>query len=105
MAIVTIPYNVNIPYAVLETENGIVKSFAEKPTFTYYSNGGIYLIKRHLLDLIPGQEFFNATDLILKLISLNMKVYSYPLTGYWLDIGNHSDFQKAQNDIKTLNLS
>ena len=60
MAIVTIPYNVNIPYAVLDTDDGQVLSFKEKPTFTYYSNGGIYLIKRHLLDHLPLNEFYNA---------------------------------------------
>ena len=104
MAIVTIPYNVNIPYAVLDTDDGQVLSFKEKPTFTYYSNGGIYLVKRHLLEHLPLNEFYNATDLISKLISLKMKVYSYPLTEYWLDIGNHDDFKKAQKDIKNLNI-
>jgi NDP-sugar pyrophosphorylase family protein len=103
MAIVTIPYNVNIPYAVLDTDDGQVLSFKEKPTFTYYSNGGIYLVKRQLLENLPINEFYNATDLISKLINLKMKVYSYPLTEYWLDIGNHDDFKKAQKDIKNLN--
>ena len=42
LAVLTIPYQVNIPYAVLEMNNGTVKSFKEKPTYTYYSNGGIY---------------------------------------------------------------
>jgi NDP-sugar pyrophosphorylase family protein len=28
------------------------------------------------------------------------KVVSYPLVGYWLDIGRHEDFEKAQQDIK-----
>jgi dTDP-glucose pyrophosphorylase len=105
MAIVTIPYNVNIPYAVLDTDDGQVLSFKEKPTFTYYSNGGIYLVKRQLLENLPINEFYNATDLISKLINLKMKVYSYPLTEYWLDIGNHDDFKKAQKDIKNLNFS
>ena len=104
MAIVTIPYNVNIPYAVLDTDDGHVLSFTEKPTYTYYSNGGIYLLRRHLLEYIPLNEFYNATDLISKLINLKMKVYSYPLTEYWLDIGNHDDFKKAQKDIKNLNI-
>lgn len=104
MAIVTIPYNVSIPYAVLDTDDGQVISFKEKPTYTYYSNGGIYLVKRHLLQHLPLNEFYNATDLISKLISLNMKVYSYPLTEYWLDIGNHDDYKKAQKDVKSLNM-
>jgi CBS domain-containing protein len=52
-AVVTIPYNVSIPYAVLETSNGHVLNFKEKPTYTYYSNGGIYLMKRAMLEYIP----------------------------------------------------
>jgi len=103
MAIVTIPYNVNIPYAVLDIKDGQVLGFKEKPSFTYYSNGGIYLFKRRILENIPINEFFNATDLITKLIDLKMSIYSYPLTEYWLDIGNHDDFKKAQNDVKSLN--
>ena len=50
LSIAAIPYKVNIPYAVLEKdEDGIIKGFREKPTYTYYSNGGIYLIKKELL--------------------------------------------------------
>lgn len=100
LSVVTIPYEVLIPYAVLETDNGRVKSFKEKPTYTYYSNGGIYLVKKELLNLIPENEFYNATDLMEQLIKGGKKVKSYPLRGYWLDIGKHEDFQKAQEDYK-----
>jgi NDP-sugar pyrophosphorylase family protein len=100
LSVVTIPYEVLIPYAVLETEKERVKSFKEKPTYTYYSNGGIYLIKRDLLNLIPENEFYNATDLMEELIKQSKNVKSYPLRGYWLDIGKHEDFKKAQEDFK-----
>ena len=99
MAVVTIPYQVNIPYAVLETEEGKVLNFKEKPTYTYFSNGGIYLIRKSLFNNLPKDQFFNATDLIDVLIKQGKKVYSYPLMGYWLDIGNPSDFERAQHDI------
>lgn len=102
MSVVTIPYLVNIPYAVLETEDDIILSFKEKPTYTYYSNGGIYLIKKSALQLIPKDQFFNATDLMDQLIKIGLKVTSYPLAGYWLDIGNPQDYQKAQQDIKNI---
>jgi dTDP-glucose pyrophosphorylase/mRNA-degrading endonuclease RelE of RelBE toxin-antitoxin system len=101
-AVVTIPYNVSIPYAVLETSNGHVVDFKEKPTYTYYSNGGIYLMKRSVLDYIPKNTHFNATDLMERLIAENKKVVSYPLVGYWLDVGKHEDFEKAQNDINAI---
>jgi dTDP-glucose pyrophosphorylase/mRNA-degrading endonuclease RelE of RelBE toxin-antitoxin system len=102
LAVLTIPYNVNVPYAVLETNDGQIKSFKEKPTYTYYSNGGIYLMKKEMLRFIPKDTFFNATDLMEELIKNNFKVISYPFVGYWLDVGKHEDFQKAQLDIKNI---
>ncbi len=102
ISIVTIPYQVNIPYAVLETNEGAVVDFKEKPTYTYYSNGGIYLIKKSALNLIPKNKNYNATDLIEVLIKNRQKVISYPLVGYWLDIGNPEDFEKAQRDVNNI---
>ncbi len=99
LSVVSIPYHVNIPYAVLETKNQAILSFREKPTYTYYSNGGIYLMKRSVLEYLPKDSFFNATDLIEVLINDGKKVMSYNLNGYWLDIGKHEDFEKAQIDI------
>ncbi|HQV37057.1 MAG TPA: nucleotidyltransferase family protein [Flavobacterium sp.] len=101
-AVVSIPYEVSVPYAVLETSNGHILSLKEKPTYTYYSNGGIYLMKRFVLQMLPKNVFFNATDFMEKLIQANYKVISYPLLGYWLDIGKHEDFEKAQRDINQI---
>ena len=103
LSIASIPYNVNVPYAVLEKDdNGLIKSFKEKPTYTYYSNAGIYLMKKSVLSLIPKNSFFNATDLIDLLITKNKKVVSFSVDGYWLDIGKHDDYKKAQIDIKKI---
>lgn len=98
-AVVTIPYKVNIPYAVLETSNRHVVSFKEKPTYTYYSNGGIYLMKKEIVESIPKNTFYDTTDLMESLLNQGKKVLSYPLSGYWLDIGKPEDFEKAQQDI------
>ncbi|WP_224999073.1 nucleotidyltransferase family protein [Cesiribacter sp. SM1] len=100
ISVVSIPYSVNIPYAVLETEDNSIKSFKEKPTYTYYSNGGIYLIKKEVLKYIPKNSFYNTTDLMELMIEKGLKVNSYPLRGYWLDIGKPEDFKKAQEDIR-----
>ena len=41
--------------------------------------------------------------LMEKLIQENKKVVSYQLVGYWLDIGKHEDFVKAQKDFNKIN--
>jgi len=105
MSVATIPYQVDIPYAVMETKDHQVTSFKEKPTYTYYSNGGIYIVKRELLRRIPKNSFYNATDLMEQLIKDGGKLISYPIRQYWLDIGKPDDFEKAQSDIKHLDIS
>jgi len=102
MSVVTIPYSVHVPYAVMETSNDHVISFNEKPTYTYYSNGGIYLIKKTLLSKIPKNTHYNTTDLMQRLIKDGGKLISYPIKEYWLDIGSPQDYKKAQSDIKNL---
>ena len=100
--VASVPYPVSIPYAIFENEDLKVKSFKEKPEYIYYANAGIYLIKRKALNLIPKDEFYNATDLMEKIIELDMKLIHYPMHNYWLDIGKPADFKKANEDINNL---
>lgn len=105
MAVAATSYHVDVPYAVLEVnETNIVRSLKEKPRYTYYSNAGIYILKKDLLRMIPKDEFFNITDLMDRVIEMNLKLITYPINGYWLDIGKHEDFKKAQEDIKHIKL-
>jgi NDP-sugar pyrophosphorylase family protein len=105
MAVAATSYHVDIPYAVLEVgETNVVQSLKEKPRYTYYSNAGIYLVKKDVFGYIPHNDFFNSTDLMEMLIKEGKKIITFPILGYWLDIGNIDDFKKAQEDIKHLDL-
>lgn len=102
MSVAAIPYNVSIPYGILDLEGRNIHGLLEKPKYTYYANAGIYLIKRRALDEIPNDTFFNATDLVEKLIGEKKKVIRYPLNGTWIDIGNPQEYQKANDLVKHL---
>ena len=106
MSVAGVPYNVNIPYGIFELENTReIKGITEKPSFHYYANAGIYLIKRSLLDLIPDDEFFDATDFMDKLIKNNKKVIRFPIAGYWIDIGKPEDFKNVQEFARNIRKS
>ena len=100
MSVAAVPYNVSIPYGILDLEGRNIKGLLEKPKFNYYANAGIYLLKKCALDEIPNDEFFNATDLIDKLISQRKSVNRYPLNGTWIDIGTPQEYQKAIDVVK-----
>ena len=102
MSVAAVPYNISIPYGVLDLDGRIIKGLLEKPQYNHYINAGIYLIKRRALEEIPEGDFFNATDLVEKLIVEGKKVIRYPLNGTWIDIGNPQEYQKAKDLVKHL---
>lgn len=102
MSIVSTNYQVKIPYGIFELESNKVNGLVEKPTYNYFSNAGIYLLKKSVLDEIEKNKYFDATDLILKLVKKNYNVISYQFPGYWLDIGKIDDYERAKTDYKNI---
>ena len=100
MSVAAVPYIVKVPYGVFNLEGRNIKGVTEKPTISYYANAGIYLIKKELLKLIPDNEFYNATDFMSNLINSNYKVIRYPISGYWIDIGQHDELERAKEIVK-----
>ncbi|NLB78138.1 MAG: NTP transferase domain-containing protein [Clostridiaceae bacterium] len=100
MSVAAVPYTVSVPYGIFDLEGRNIQGLIEKPTYNYYANAGIYLIKRSALEEIPQDTFFNATDLIEKLISEGKKVIRFPFNGTWIDIGNLQEYQKANELVK-----
>ncbi len=90
-----------IPYGVVEAEGVSIKSITEKPIFKRFVNAGIYLLNPAVCALIPGGLRFDMPDLIKQAIAEGKRVVSFPVREYWLDIGQHADYQQAQEDIKT----
>lgn len=104
IAVAVIPYRLNLPYGIFEIgDKQEIMSTNEKPTFTYYINTGIYLMKREVLNMIPSNQPCDAIDLIELARKKGLKVSAFPLLDYWIDIGQVEDYQKAQKDIQFLN--
>ena len=100
MSVAAVPYTVSVPYGIFDLEGRVIQGLIEKPTYNYYANAGIYLIRKKALEEIPEDKFFNATDLIEKLIAEKKKVIRFPLNGTWIDIGNPQEYQKANELVK-----
>ena len=100
MSVAAIPYNISVPYGIFDLDGREIRGVQEKPQFNFYANAGIYMIKRYALEEIPQDKYFDATDLIEKLIAEGKKVIRYPLNGTWIDIGNPQEYQKAKDLVK-----
>lgn len=106
LSMITIPFSVDIPYGVtsIETSDNSIVSLDEKPKYTHYCNAGIYLLKKSVISEIPSNKYYDATDLVKKLIENKYKVISYPTHDYWMDIGSIEDYNQANEDIESLGL-
>lgn len=101
MSVAAVPYSVNVPYGILDIEGKRdIKGLIEKPTYDYYANAGIYLIKRSALELIPSDTMFHSTDLLEALVAQGCKVIRFPLNGTWIDIGNPQEYKRANDLVK-----
>ena len=102
MCVASVPYHIQVPYAVLQVVEENITSFIEKPSYNFHSNAGMYFVRKTLKYKIPGEKLYNSTDLMTNLIDNQSKITHYPHLGYWLDIGQHADYRKAQDDIKRI---
>ncbi len=93
-------YEMQIPYGVIECEGSRVRRLQEKPHVGFLVNAGIYLLEPSVYNYISQGRSFNMTDLIQWLLEAGRNVVSFPIREYWLDIGQHTDYVQAQEDVK-----
>ncbi|MBI4125581.1 MAG: nucleotidyltransferase family protein [Deltaproteobacteria bacterium] len=92
-----------VPFGVVECQGAQVKAIQEKPKVSLMVNAGIYLLEPHVYSYIPAGEQYHMTDLIQHLISKKINVISFPIHEYWIDIGAHAEYEKAQKEIERFN--
>ncbi|CAA7613612.1 Nucleoside-diphosphate-sugar pyrophosphorylase [Candidatus Terasakiella magnetica] len=88
-----------IPYGVVELNGSRVASIAEKPEIRNFVNAGIYVLDPAALDFIPPEGSYNMTQLFDSLLAQQQACAAFPIREYWLDIGRHDDFERANVDF------
>lgn len=91
-------YDFQVPYGVVNLENGLIKSIIEKPVQKFFVSAGIYMLQPQCIDYIPENQQFDMPALFEKLIEMNKKAISFPLREYWIDIGRIDEYEKANSE-------
>lgn len=94
--------NINSPYGEVRLENENIKSIEEKPIRKVFVNAGVYVLDPNCKSLIPKKKYYDMPVLFKKMINKNLKVISFPLGEYWLDIGKLNDFKKANEEYNLM---
>ena len=95
LTMAVVPYVVSVPYAIVEHRGDRVKGLTEKPTYNYYANAGIYMLRREVAESLPKGRYMDATDLIDSLLGEGKRVTQFKIEGRWIDIGSPDDYRHA----------
>jgi NDP-sugar pyrophosphorylase family protein len=95
LTVATYARHVKIDFGTLESLDGEIVKFVEKPTLRYEVSMGIYAVSRSTLARYPREKPFGFDDLMLDLLGRGEPPKAYEFDGYWLDIGRPDDYDEA----------
>jgi dTDP-glucose pyrophosphorylase len=92
----------SFPYGTVDVgESGNILSLMEKPSYSFLTNTGFYIIEPRFLDYVPSNTFIHITDIIQKCIDNKQKVGIYPVSeNHWFDMGNHEDMERMRDQLQ-----
>ena len=88
-----------VPYGVMEMNGTRITRLVEKPIYRYFVNAGIYALSPEAVERVPKNRPYDMPQLLSDLMRRQLPVGGFPLTEYWLDIGQLPDFERAQADF------
>lgn len=92
-------YEYQIPYGVVRTVEDQIAGLEEKPVHQALVNAGIYVLSPEAVARVPHDTFFDMPELFAAMIGAGKAVRYHRIDGYWLDIGRHEDYNKANGDF------
>jgi dTDP-glucose pyrophosphorylase/CBS domain-containing protein len=91
-------YEMQVPFGVVNVQEGHIHSIEEKPVQRFVVSAGINVLSPEVLDLVPKGRYFDMPALFDSVLEHGMKARAHQIDGYWLDIGRLPDFERANLD-------
>lgn len=86
---------VEIDLGVIESSDGYITGYREKPSLDYDVSMGIYVYEPSALAHIPQNGAFQFPDLVHALISAGEQVAAYRTDAEWYDVGTFDELERA----------
>ncbi|MFI6481710.1 sugar phosphate nucleotidyltransferase [Nonomuraea sp. NPDC050663] len=105
LTVATAPRIVKVDFGVLETHQGKITAFREKPLLSYLVSMGVYGLSRQTIASYPEGMPLGFDELVLDLMAAGDPPRVFEYDGYWLDIGRPDDYDEANQrfeEIRTL---
>lgn len=93
-------YDFQVPYGVAQIDDGRLAAIVEKPVHKFFVNAGIYVLEPRVLRRLKPGAPRDMPDLLEELrIATPRAVGCFPVSEYWLDIGQLEDYRRAQREF------
>lgn len=92
-------YDLQVPYGVVNIEDGRINSIDEKPVHKFFVSAGIYMFSPDVLSFIPQNSFYDMPTLFDAMIKAKKNILSFPVREYWLDIGQMEEYERANSEF------
>ena len=99
LTIATHRQNVDIDLGVIESDDGFVTEYVEKPTMRFDVSMGIYVYDPGVLEFIPEGRF-DFPDVVNAMLADGRKIAVYTGPGVWYDIGTVGEHERASAEIE-----
>jgi NDP-sugar pyrophosphorylase family protein len=86
---------VDIDLGVIESRDGLITDYREKPSLHYDVSMGIYVYEPAALRHLPGKGPCQFPDLVQRLIESGERVAAYRSEAEWFDIGTLAEHERA----------
>jgi len=95
-------YQYEVPYGVIRVNGHEILAIEEKPRHKLFINAGIYVLEPEVLTVVERHSHLDMTQLFEKLVEKDRRTAAFPLREYWQDVGQPSDFIKANADFENM---
>ncbi len=109
IGVIRVPIEEASRFGVIATDNKYrVTSFVEKPADppSNLVNMGVYLFNHDLLDRVLWEDHMQdgsshdfGKDIIPRLVNSDARVFAFPYTGYWMDVGTVQSYWQSHMDL------
>jgi NDP-mannose synthase len=89
---------VDIDLGVIESDDGVITGYREKPTLHYDVSMGIYVYEPRALQFLPDGPC-QFPELVQRLLDAGERVAAYRNEAEWYDIGTFTEYERATQDL------
>jgi dTDP-glucose pyrophosphorylase len=91
-----------VPFGVIDAERGRIKSIREKPSCSWLTNTGIYILDPDLIERVPPDTYFPLPALVEECLDQGEPVGAFRIEEEWDDLGHPQNLKRARGEKELL---